>query len=48
MLEGGGTFYRGTSWEQDGRFSNKDKKLMKQIKFPPEFSQKVDISKRGI
>jgi len=31
--------------EQDGRFSNKDKKLLKQLTFPPEFSQKVDMKK---
>mmetsp|Transcript_20041 Transcript_20041/g.17128 ORF Transcript_20041/g.17128 Transcript_20041/m.17128 type:complete len:92 (+) Transcript_20041:46-321(+) len=45
MLEGGGTSYRGTSFEQDGRFSNKEKKTMRQMKFPPEFSQKVNIKK---
>jgi len=31
--------------DQDGRFSNKDRKLMKQISWPPEFSTKVDIKK---
>jgi len=44
-MEGGGTLYRGTSMDQDGRFSNKDRKLMKQISWPPEFSTKVDIKK---
>ncbi|KAG8919718.1 hypothetical protein FRC01_001148 [Tulasnella sp. 417] len=28
-----------------GRFSNKDQRLRKQIKFPPEFDQKVDMKK---
>lgn len=31
--------------DQDGRFSNKDRKLMKQMTWPPEFSTKVDIKK---
>ena len=40
-----GNFYRGTSATQDSRFSNKDKKLLKQFNWPPEYSQKVDIRK---
>ena len=40
-----GNFYRGTSATQDSRFSNKDKKLLKQFIWPPEYSQKVDIKK---
>lgn len=32
---------QGTSADQDTRFSNKQKKLMKSMKFPPEFDQKV-------
>ncbi|KAI9478409.1 MAG: PWI domain-containing protein [Benjaminiella poitrasii] len=38
-------FFRGTSADQDGRFSNKEKKLLKSMSFPPEFDQKVDIKK---
>ena len=38
--------FRGTSIEQDSRFSNKEKKLLKSLSkdFPPEFSKKVDLS----
>ncbi|KAG9046936.1 hypothetical protein FS837_003372 [Tulasnella sp. UAMH 9824] len=38
-------FFKGTSADQDSRFSNKDQRLRKQIKFPPEFDQKVDMKK---
>ncbi|CAO3694880.1 unnamed protein product [Umbelopsis ramanniana] len=38
-------FFKGTSADQDTRFSNKQKKLMKSMKFPPEFDQRVDFSK---
>ncbi|GAB5593621.1 hypothetical protein Unana1_08521 [Umbelopsis nana] len=38
-------FFKGTSADQDTRFSNKQKKLLKSMKFPPEFDQKVDFSK---
>ncbi len=37
--------YAGTSILQDGRFSNKEKKLLKTRKWPKIFSQKVDITK---
>lgn len=39
--------FRGTSVEQDSRFSNKEKKLLKSLskEFPPDFAKKVDISK---
>jgi len=40
-----GNFYRGTSASQDARFSNKDKKLLKQFTWPVEYSTKVDIKK---
>lgn len=40
-----GSFYRGTTHEQDGRFKNKDKKLMENKNFPKEFDEKVDITK---
>ncbi|KAL9544428.1 hypothetical protein MBANPS3_007633 [Mucor bainieri] len=35
----------GTSADQDSRFSNKEKKLLKSMSFPPEFDQKVDMKK---
>lgn len=38
-------FFKGTSTEQDRRFSDKDARLLKSIKFPPEFEQKVDMRK---
>ncbi|KAG2183452.1 hypothetical protein INT43_006458 [Umbelopsis isabellina] len=34
---------QGTSAEQDTRFSNKHKKLLKSMKFPPEFDKKLYI-----
>ena len=37
--------YSGTSIAQDGRFSNKEKKLLKTRKWPKEFNKKVDLSK---
>ena len=40
-----GSFYRGTTHEQDGRFKNKEKKLMENKVFPKEFDENVDISK---
>ena len=36
---------QGTSTEQDARFYNKQKKLLKQLKFPPNIGTKVDMSK---
>ncbi|KAI8364556.1 PWI domain-containing protein, partial [Blakeslea trispora] len=33
----------GTSADQDSRFSNKEKKLLKSMSFPPEFDQKVRL-----
>jgi hypothetical protein len=38
-------FFRGTNSEQDSRFFNKTKKLMKSMKFPPNINTKVDMSK---
>ncbi|KAI9247182.1 PWI domain-containing protein, partial [Phascolomyces articulosus] len=35
----------GTSADQDSRFSNKDKKLLKSLNFPPEFNEKIDMKK---
>ncbi|KAH8105778.1 PWI domain-containing protein [Phellopilus nigrolimitatus] len=34
-------FFKGTSTDQDRRFSDKESKLLKTLKFPPEFSEKV-------
>ena len=36
---------KGTSAEQDSRFSDKQKKTMKSMKFPANFDQKVDTKK---
>uniref|UniRef100_A0A672G4J5 Serine/arginine repetitive matrix protein 1 n=1 Tax=Salarias fasciatus TaxID=181472 RepID=A0A672G4J5_SALFA len=38
-------FFRGTSAEQDNRFSNKQKKLLKQLKFAECLDKKVDMHK---
>ena len=43
MSLGGG--YRGTSVEQDKRFSNKEETMLKMMKYPAEFSQKVKMEK---
>lgn len=45
MGDGGGGFFRGTSMDQDARFSNKEKKLISTMKFPPEYNTKVDMKK---
>ncbi|SAM09798.1 hypothetical protein [Absidia glauca] len=36
---------KGTSADQDSRFSNKEKKLLKSMNFPREFDEKVQIKK---
>jgi serine/arginine repetitive matrix protein 1 len=41
----GAGFFKGTSLEQDSRFSNKELKELKRMKFPPEFNEKVDLKK---
>ncbi|KAF8155979.1 PWI domain-containing protein [Crassisporium funariophilum] len=38
-------FFKGTSADQDRRFSDKEVKLLKSIKFPAEFDKKVDMRK---
>ncbi|CAH8588961.1 unnamed protein product [Schistosoma mattheei] len=38
-------FFKGTSAEQDARFADKKKKLMKTMKFGENLAQKVDMSK---
>nr|CAB3501287.1 unnamed protein product [Digitaria exilis] len=40
-----GGFFRGTSADQDTRFSNKQAKLLKTQKFAPELDHLVDMSK---
>jgi len=40
-----GGFFRGTSAEQDNRFSNKERKLIESTAFPTEFEKKVDMKK---
>jgi hypothetical protein len=36
-------FFKGTSADQDRRFSDKELKLLKSMKFPPEFEKKVIV-----
>ncbi|KAH9941877.1 PWI domain-containing protein [Epithele typhae] len=38
-------FFKGTSADQDRRFSDKELKLLKTMKFPSEFDKKVDMRK---
>ncbi|KAJ3746559.1 hypothetical protein DFH05DRAFT_1458813 [Lentinula detonsa] len=38
-------FFEGSSADQDRRFSEKELKLLKSMKFPPEFDKKVDMRK---
>ncbi len=45
MASGTGSFFKGTTHDQDVRFENKEKKLMQSIKWPEEFDQCVDLSK---
>ena len=40
-----GSGFRGVSAAQDGRFSDKDKKLLKSTKFPDSFNTRVDMAK---
>eukprot|EP01103_Thecamoeba_quadrilineata_P011712 TRINITY_DN284_c0_g1_i2.p1 TRINITY_DN284_c0_g1~~TRINITY_DN284_c0_g1_i2.p1 ORF type:complete len:196 (-),score=38.36 TRINITY_DN284_c0_g1_i2:807-1394(-) len=40
-----GGFFRGTSAEQDNRFSNKERKLIDSTNFPSEFDRKVNMKK---
>ncbi|XP_004349409.2 hypothetical protein CAOG_02659 [Capsaspora owczarzaki ATCC 30864] len=44
-MAGAANFFRGTTIDQDSRFVNKQNKLLKEIKFPPEFKDKVDMQK---
>ncbi|KAG8929228.1 hypothetical protein FRC02_005823 [Tulasnella sp. 418] len=38
-------FFKGTSAAQDSRFSDKEQRLRKTLKFPPEFDLKVDMKR---
>ena len=38
-------FFQGTSADQDNRFSDKEKKLLKQMKFEDALSTKVEMKK---
>lgn len=40
-----GALFRGTSINQDGRFANKEKKLLRSMKWPKEFETRIDITK---
>lgn len=40
-----GSAFRGTAFDQDVRFGNKQEKLIKSMRFPPEFNQRVDMKK---
>jgi serine/arginine repetitive matrix protein 1 len=40
-----GSFYRGTSINQDGRFTNKEKKLIQAKTWPEIFDQRIDLTK---
>jgi len=40
-----GDGFRGVSSDQDGRFKSAEKKLFAKMKFPPQFSTKVDMRK---
>ncbi|KAI8055500.1 PWI domain-containing protein [Syncephalis plumigaleata] len=42
---GDGGFFKGTSADQDSRFSNKHRKLLKSMTFPASFKKKVNMSK---
>lgn len=42
------SFFKGTSINQDGRFINKDKKLIEKIDFPPEYSTQINKNKLNL
>lgn len=44
-IMGDAGFFRGTNTDQDNRFSNKEKKLMKQLKFEDALATKIDWNK---
>jgi serine/arginine repetitive matrix protein 1 len=40
-----GNFFKGTSTDQDARFSDKQKKLIRQKQWPELFDTKIDMKK---
>jgi hypothetical protein len=40
-----GTLYKGTTFLQDGRFKNKEKKLLEKKIYPKEYEVKIIIDK---
>lgn len=40
-----GSFFKGTSVDQNSKFEDKDKKIINSTKWPEIFDKKVDISK---
>ena len=42
------SFFKGTSINQDGRFINKDKKLIEKIEFPPEYATQINKNKLNL
>ncbi|KAG0291225.1 hypothetical protein BGZ98_003096 [Dissophora globulifera] len=45
LAMGDAGFFKGTSADQDARFSDKQKKLLRSMHFPSEFNQKIDMKK---
>lgn len=41
-------FFRGTSIQQDGRFANKEKQLLRTMKFPKNFAEPVHMKNVNI
>jgi serine/arginine repetitive matrix protein 1 len=40
-----GSYFHGTTHDQDSRYKNKDKKILDSMKFPTEFNMKVNLDK---
>ena len=40
-----GSFFKGTSVDQNSKFQDKDKKIINSTRWPEIFNEKVDISK---
>lgn len=40
-----GSFFKGTSVDQNSKFTDKDKKIINSMTWPEIFNEKVDISK---
>jgi hypothetical protein len=40
-----GTLYKGTTFLQDGRFKNKEKKLLEKKNYPKEYDVKIMVEK---